>query len=66
MSLNDTLSEDERANLAVWDYPVSDRYTKIAAQMGEADKPKTIEAAVTKVRESKDDNDGFAILGNSV
>lgn len=39
MSLNDSLSEDERAKLAVWDYPVSDRYTKIASQMSESDKP---------------------------
>lgn len=39
MSLNDSLLEDERAKLAVWDYPVSDRYTKIAAQMSESDKP---------------------------
>lgn len=39
MSLNDSLSEDDRAKLAVWDYPVSDRYTKIASQMSESDKP---------------------------
>jgi ionotropic glutamate receptor len=64
MSLNDSLTEDERANLAVWDYPVSDRYTKIAAQMGEAEKVKTVETAVDKVRESKDHNEGFAVLGN--
>ena len=29
MSLNDSLSVYERAQLAVWDYPVSDRYTKM-------------------------------------
>lgn len=62
MSLNDSLSEDERANLAVWDYPVSDRYTKIAAQMGEADKPKSAEEAAAKVKDSKDHNEGFAVL----
>ena len=29
MSLNDSLSELERSKLAVWDYPVSDKYTKV-------------------------------------
>lgn len=29
MSLNDSLSPVERSKLAVWDYPVSDKYTKI-------------------------------------
>ena len=29
MSLDDTLSELERSKLAVWDYPVSDKYTKV-------------------------------------
>ena len=30
MSLNDSLSELERSKLAVWDYPVSDKYTKVS------------------------------------
>ena len=29
MSLDNTISEYERSKLAVWDYPVSDRYTKV-------------------------------------
>ena len=29
MSLNDSLSDLERSKLAVWDYPVSDKYTKM-------------------------------------
>merc|ERR550532_1525062 len=36
MSLNDSLSEVERSKLAVWDYPVSDKYTKIWQSMKEA------------------------------
>ena len=27
--LDDTVSEYNRSKLAVWDYPVSDRYTKV-------------------------------------
>lgn len=33
MSLNDSMSEIERSKLAVWDYPVSDKYTKIWQSM---------------------------------
>ena len=29
MSLEDSLSDLERSKLAVWDYPVSDEYTKV-------------------------------------
>ena len=29
MSLDNTISEFERSKLAVWDYPVSDKYTKV-------------------------------------
>ena len=29
MSLDNTISEYERSKLAVWDYPVSDKYTKV-------------------------------------
>ena len=33
MSLNDSMTEVERSKLAVWDYPVSDKYTKIWQSM---------------------------------
>ena len=33
MSLNDSMNEVERSKLAVWDYPVSDKYTKIWQSM---------------------------------
>ena len=29
MSLDNTITEYERSKLAVWDYPVSDKYTKV-------------------------------------
>ena len=29
MSLDNTITEWDRRNLDVWDYPVSDRYTKV-------------------------------------
>jgi ionotropic glutamate receptor len=29
MSLNESMSTMERAKLAVWDYPVSDKYTNV-------------------------------------
>lgn len=63
MSLNDSLSEDERAKLAVWDYPVSDKYTKIWAQIQEAKEPETWADGVRRVKESTKPNEGFAFIG---
>lgn len=52
MSLNDSLSPVERSKLAVWDYPVSDKYTKMWQAMQEAGLPNTLEEAVARVRNS--------------
>ncbi|XP_074039015.1 ionotropic receptor 25a isoform X1 [Leptinotarsa decemlineata] len=65
MSLNDSLSEVERAKLAVWDYPVSDKYTKMWQAMKEAGLPNTMEEALEKVRASKSSSEGFAFLGDA-
>ena len=50
MSLNDSLTPVQRSKLAVWDYPVSDKYTKMWQAMFEAGLPSTLEEAVEKVR----------------
>lgn len=63
MSLNDSLSEVERAKLAVWDYPVSDKYTKMWQAMKEARLPNTMEEALKRVRASTSSSEGFAYLG---
>lgn len=52
MSLNDSLSPVERSKLAVWDYPVSDKYTKMWQAMQEAGLPNTLEEAMLRVRNS--------------
>ncbi|CAK1555436.1 unnamed protein product [Leptosia nina] len=65
MSLNDSLSDVERAKLAVWDYPVSDKYTKMWQAMKEAGLPNTVEEAVARVRASKSSSEGFAWLGDA-
>ena len=66
MSLNDSMTEVERSKLAVWDYPVSDRYTKIWQSMQDAGLPKTFDEALARVRASESDSDGFAFLGPSI
>lgn len=63
MSLDDTLSDEERAKLAVWDYPVSDKYTKIWWTMKEANMPTSFEEGVQRVKESKGSQEGFAFIG---
>nr|QAB43871.1 ionotropic receptor IR25a [Oedaleus asiaticus] len=65
MSLNDSLSEVERAKLAVWDYPVSDKYTKILQAMTEAGFPANMEEALERVRASKSSSEGFAFIGDA-
>ncbi|XP_065335547.1 ionotropic receptor 25a [Cloeon dipterum] len=65
MSLNDSLTVLERAKLAVWDYPISDRYTKMWQAMLEAGLPETLEDAVLRVQKSKSSSEGFAFLGDA-
>ena len=63
MSLNDSMTEVERAKLAVWDYPISDRYTKMWGAMQEAGLPTSFDEAVGRVLASPSSSEGFAYLG---
>ncbi|XP_055341715.1 ionotropic receptor 25a-like [Paramacrobiotus metropolitanus] len=69
MSLNESMSDKERAELAVWDYPVSDKYTKLWLTMKDFDKPKTYEEGVDWVKATKvlpsGEKDGFALIGDT-
>ncbi|XP_045769552.1 ionotropic receptor 25a [Maniola jurtina] len=65
MSLNDSLSDVERAKLAVWDYPVSDKYSKMWQAMKEAGLPNSIDEAIERVLASKSSSEGFAWLGDA-
>lgn len=65
MSLNDSMSDVERAKLAVWDYPVSDKYTKMWQSMQEAGLPDTFKAVLERVRKSTSSSEGFAYLGKA-
>lgn len=49
MSLNDSLNVVQRSALAVWDYPVSDKYTKMWQAMQEAPPPSTLEEGVLRI-----------------
>lgn len=63
MSLNDSLSNVERSKLAVWDYPVSDKYTKMWQAMQEAGLSDTVEHAFQRVLNSS--NYVFAYIGDA-
>lgn len=66
MSLNDSMSDIERAKLAVWDYPVSDKYTKMFQAMKEAGFPADINEALRRVRrEGQYANNEFAFIGDA-
>ncbi|XP_001660418.2 ionotropic receptor 25a [Aedes aegypti] len=64
MSLNDSLTPVERSKLAVWDYPVSDKYTKMWQAMQEAGLPNSLDEAVERIRNSTSAT-GFAFLGDA-
>jgi ionotropic glutamate receptor len=67
MSLNDSMSDYDRSQLAVWDYPVSDKYTKMWQAMQENSPPATFSQAVERVRgDEKQKQDGFAFLGKNL
>ena len=57
--------ERERARLAVWNYPISDRYTKILHQMHLTGLPLTFEEGVQRVKASKSAQEGFAFLADA-
>ena len=65
MSLDNTISEYERSKLAVWDYPVSDKYTKIWAGMKEVKLPMSMDEALTRVRESPSASEGYALIADA-
>lgn len=64
MSLNDSLSEEERSRFAIWDYPISDKYTKIWSQIQEVQMPSNLSQAIERVKASTLE-DGFALLANA-
>ena len=63
LSLDDSISEYERSKLAVWDYPVTDKYTKMWKGMQEINLPLTFEEALERVRSSPSQSEGFALIG---
>lgn len=62
MSLNPMTPEADRAAYAVWAYPISDKYTKILAQMYQAGMPRSYEEGVRRVLKSKSAQEGFAFI----
>ncbi|KAK9884540.1 hypothetical protein WA026_007381 [Henosepilachna vigintioctopunctata] len=65
MSLNDSLSNLERSKLAVWDYPISDKFSKIWQIMQDSGLPSSLTEAVAKVRASKSATSGFAFIADA-
>jgi glutamate receptor, ionotropic, invertebrate len=54
----------ERTKLAVWDYPITDRYTRLYTAMTDAGFPATVEEAVARVKKSKTGAE-FAYIGDA-
>lgn len=62
MSLNMSASVMDRAKLAVWHYPVSDKYTKMWETMQENGMPETTEEGFARVLSSPSNTEGFAFI----
>ncbi|CAI4232160.1 unnamed protein product [Auanema sp. JU1783] len=62
MSLNESMSPRERAKLAVWDYPVSDKFTNMWRYMQESKLPENMTMAIDRVLNSPN---GFAFIGDA-
>ncbi|KIH68820.1 Ligand-gated ion channel [Ancylostoma duodenale] len=60
MSLNESMSPRGRARLAVWDYPVSDKFTNMWRYMQESKLPIDMDDAIHRVLTSEE---GFAFIG---
>ena len=65
MTIDKAISEYERAKLAVWDYPVSDKYTKIWKEMKNVRMPASLEEAVGEVQASPSATSGFALIADA-
>lgn len=65
MSLNDSLDQVERAKLAVWDYPVSDKFTNMWAAMDDSGFPVNFTEAIDRIKDSPDGQE-FAFIGRLI
>lgn len=66
MALNATRYDAvERAKYAVWDYPISDKYTKMLAQMYQAGMPASYEEGVWRTKSSRSAQEGFAFVAEA-
>lgn len=59
MSLNDSLTQIEKTKMAIWEYPVYDKYTKIWRSIKKTGMPKNLEQAIYRIR-----NGSFALMGH--
>ena len=67
MSLDNITSEHERSKLAVWDYPVSDKFLKMWTNMQEilyTDMDHALDR-VRKTKKVKGNEEGFALIADA-
>lgn len=64
MSLNESLTDEERSKFAVWDYPISDKYTKMWTQIQQVGMPHDHETGIKRVISSTLE-EGFALLADA-
>lgn len=63
VSMNESMTPQERASLAVWDYPVSDKYTNMWRFMQANGLPNSSAEAINMVLNSESSDSGYAYIG---
>ena len=64
MTLENNITEYWRAKLAVWQYPVSDKYTKMLQNFKKG-MPTSLEEARVMVQASPTEKRGFALIADA-
>ena len=65
LSLDDKISEQKRSMLAVWDFPITDKYNHFQKNQKDKDSsevPQSLDEALVRVRNSSL-SEGFALIG---
>lgn len=56
---------NERNTFAVWEYPISEKYSRLWKSMKKAGLPLSVDEAVERVLASRSPMEGFAYIGAS-
>jgi len=66
IAMNESLTQNERSDLAIWDYPVSRKWTKLWDRVRSSGPPADLEEAFGRIQASPKLYKGFAYIGSEI